>query len=113
MNNDNPHFIKINNPEPLTKEGLSDLLNIIANTPSIITTSLPEDNIKEKLLKAINKASPYLSLEQLKDGTWEWTYNCVISEEHEDEPLLTLEDCIVSYIKWSAKELEPINWDYE
>ena len=107
MNKDSM-FIKANSIPP---EKLSKALKELENSPSAILTSIPVDNIKQwvndKLLKAINEVSTYLSFEQLKDVTWEWAYNCVISEDHENEPLITLEDCIASYIRWSAKELEP------
>ena len=108
-------FIRVK--KNITKEEVNKVMQEIENSRPAIITSLPDDNIEyfvnKKLLEAVNQASPYLSFEQLKDGTWEWAYNCVVSEEQEDNPLLTLEDCIASYVKWSAKELEPIDDSYE
>lgn len=59
--------------------------------------------------------SPYLSFHQVgnkgngHEEEWEWTYCCTSSNDVDDDILFSLEQAIVSYIKWSAKQLEPPN----
>jgi hypothetical protein len=57
-------------------------------------------------LQQVNSISPYLFIEKLNNNSFTWSYNCVSSEDIEENILKTLDECLFSYIKWATKQLD-------